>query len=105
MRRLRALTLVLLVTVLTAGLGLSLTNDLRKMPSMLLDKGLTPFGAASPDEDGKCFSRADLKAKVSLVNIFVIEHSGRLRLRHAVPLSEDVWHEIFEPLLAQLQIW
>ena len=104
MRRLRALMLVLPVTVLTAGLGLGLSDDLRRMPSMLLDKGLTQFGPASPDEDGKCISSADLKTKVSPVNILVIDHSGRVHLRHAVPLSEDVWHEIFEPVLAQPQI-
>jgi len=103
MRRLRALMLVLPATVLTAGLGLGLSDDLRRMPSMLLDKGLTQFAPASPDEEGTCISSADLKAKVSLVNILVIDHSGRVNLRHAVPLSEDVWHEIFEPVLAPLQ--
>jgi cytochrome c biogenesis protein CcmG, thiol:disulfide interchange protein DsbE len=176
MRRLMALTPVLVFTVLITGLGLSLTNDPRKMPSMLLDKTLPPFALASLDEDGKGFSSADLKGKVSLLNIFaswcpgcrvehpvlmqlaekgavsiyginwkdslrngggwlkanqspyarvgydesgrvginlgvtgvpetfVIDRSGRVRYRHAGPLTEDVWHEIFEPVLAQLQV-
>jgi cytochrome c biogenesis protein CcmG, thiol:disulfide interchange protein DsbE len=34
---------------------------------------------------------------------FVIDRTGRVRYRHAGPLTEDVWREIFEPLLAQLQ--
>jgi cytochrome c biogenesis protein CcmG/thiol:disulfide interchange protein DsbE len=176
MRRLMALTPVLVFAVLITGLGLSLTNDPRKMPSMLLDKTLPPFALPSLDEDGKSFSSADLKGKVSLLNIFaswcpgcrvehpvlmqlaekgavsiyginwkdslrngggwlkanrspyarvgydesgrvginlgvtgvpetfVIDRSGRVRYRHAGPLTEDVWHQIFEPVLAQLQV-
>jgi len=99
-----AVTPVLLFTVLIAGLSLSLTNDPRKMPSMLLDKTLPPFALALLDEDGKSFSSADRKGKVSLPNVFVIDRSGRVRYRHAGALTEDVSHEIFEPVLAQLQV-
>jgi cytochrome c biogenesis protein CcmG/thiol:disulfide interchange protein DsbE len=35
---------------------------------------------------------------------FVVDRTGRIRYRHAGPLMEDVWHEVFEPLLAQLQV-
>lgn len=175
MRRLVFLTPVLVFSVLAIGLGFSLKNDPRKMPSLLLDEPMPAFAMTSFDKDSRSFSSADLKGKVSLVNIFaswcsvcraehpmllqlaekgvpiyginrddslrdgerwlkanqspyarvgfdesgrlekdlgvtgipetfVIDRSGRVRYRHAGPLTEDVWHEIFEPLLAQLQV-
>ena len=95
MRRLMALTPVLVFTVLITGLGLSLTNDPRKMPSMLLDKTLPPFTLASLDEDGKGFSSADLKGKVSLLNIFASWHHVRyireLHAAHSASASRPVW--------------
>jgi cytochrome c biogenesis protein CcmG/thiol:disulfide interchange protein DsbE len=175
MRRLVSLTPLLLFIPLALGLGLSLTNDPSRMPSLLIDKAVPAFALASPAEDGRGFSNADLRGKVSLLNVFaswcpgcraehpmlmqlaekgrvsiyginwkdssrngerwlkanqspyarvgfdengrvgidlgvtgvpetfVIDRSGRVRYRHAGPLTEDVWHEIFEPLLAQLQ--
>lgn len=33
---------------------------------------------------------------------FVVDKTGRIRYRHAGPITEDVWHETFEPLLASL---
>jgi cytochrome c biogenesis protein CcmG/thiol:disulfide interchange protein DsbE len=33
---------------------------------------------------------------------FVIDRSGRVRYRHAGPLTEEAWRDIFEPLLSQL---
>lgn len=39
-----------------------------------------------------------------LPETFVIDRSGRVRHRHAGPLTEDIWHEVFEPLLAQFQV-
>lgn len=33
---------------------------------------------------------------------FVIDSSGRIRYRHAGPLTEDVWSSMFEPLLKGL---
>ena len=33
---------------------------------------------------------------------FVIDRTGRIRYRHAGPITEDVWQETFEPLLASL---
>jgi cytochrome c biogenesis protein CcmG, thiol:disulfide interchange protein DsbE len=175
MRRVVYLMPVLLFILLALGLGFSLTNDPSKMPSLLIDKAVPAFALASPDKDGKGFSSADLRGKVSLLNVFaswcagcrvehpmlmqlagkssvsiyginwrdsprngerwlkanqspyarvgfdengrvgidlgvtgvpetfVIDRSGRVRYRYAGPLTEDVWHEIFEPLLAQLQ--
>jgi cytochrome c biogenesis protein CcmG, thiol:disulfide interchange protein DsbE len=34
---------------------------------------------------------------------FVVDHTGRIRYRHAGPITEDVWQETFEPLLASLR--
>ena len=34
---------------------------------------------------------------------FVVDRTGRIRYRHAGPITEDVWHETFEPLLASLR--
>ena len=176
MKRFLSLTPVLVFIVLVTGLGFSLTNDPRKMPSMLLDKAVPTFALASLDEDGKGFSNSDLTGKVSLLNVFaswcpgcrvehpvlmrlaekgavsiyglnwkdslrnggrwlkanqspytrvgydesgrvgidlgvtgvpetfVIDRSGRVRYRHAGPLTDEIWHEVFEPLLAQLQV-
>jgi cytochrome c biogenesis protein CcmG/thiol:disulfide interchange protein DsbE len=35
---------------------------------------------------------------------FVVDRTGRVRYRHAGPLTEEVWRGVFEPLLAQLQV-
>ena len=35
---------------------------------------------------------------------FVIDKDGRIRYRHAGPVTEDVWKEVFEPLLASLGV-
>ena len=34
---------------------------------------------------------------------FVIDAGGRIRYRHAGPVTADVWQEVFEPLLASLK--
>lgn len=34
---------------------------------------------------------------------FVIDRDGRVRYRHAGPLTEDIWRDTFEPLLTQLR--
>lgn len=34
---------------------------------------------------------------------FVIDRTGRIRYRHAGPVTEDVWRQSFEPLLAALR--
>jgi cytochrome c biogenesis protein CcmG, thiol:disulfide interchange protein DsbE len=35
---------------------------------------------------------------------FVVDRTGRIRYRHAGPITEDVWQETFEPLLASLKV-
>jgi cytochrome c biogenesis protein CcmG, thiol:disulfide interchange protein DsbE len=35
---------------------------------------------------------------------FVVDRTGRIRYRHAGPITDDVWQETFEPLLASLRI-
>lgn len=34
---------------------------------------------------------------------FVVDHTGRVRYRHAGPITDDVWRATFEPLLASLR--
>ena len=34
---------------------------------------------------------------------FVVDPTGRIRYRHAGPITEDVWHETFVPLIASLR--
>ena len=34
---------------------------------------------------------------------FVIDAGGRIRYRHAGPITQDVWKDVFEPLLANLR--
>ena len=169
MRRLLSLTPVVVFALVLIGLSFSLTNDPRKMPSMLIDKATPTFALASLDDDGKGFSSTDLKGQVSLLNVFaswcpecrvehpmlmqlaekgtvsiyginwkdssrngglwlkanhspytrvgfdesgrvgidlgvtgvpetfVVDRTGRVRYRHAGPLTEDVWPDVFEP--------
>lgn len=155
--------------------GLALTNDPRKMPSMLIDRPMPKF-TLPPLEAGKPgFAEADLGGKIALVNVFaswcpgcrvehptllriakegaiplyginwkdkpgdglkwlnaqrnpylkvgddnngrlgidlgvtgvpetfVVDLTGRIRYRHAGPITEDVWSETFVPLLASLR--
>jgi cytochrome c biogenesis protein CcmG/thiol:disulfide interchange protein DsbE len=175
MIRLASLAPVLIFTVLAIGLGASLRNDPSKMPSLLLDKAMPEFAMTASGDDHNGFSSADLKGRVSLLNVFaswcsgcrsehsmlmqlaqkgdlpiyginwkdslrngeqwlkayqspyervgfdesgrvgidlgvtgvpetfVIDRSGRVRYRHAGPITEDVWRDILEPLLAQLR--
>ena len=67
MRRLLSLTPVVMFALVLIGLGFSLTNDPREMPSMLIDKATPTFALASLDEDGKGLSSTDLKGQVSLL--------------------------------------
>ena len=60
MRRLLSLTPVVMFALVLIELGFSLTNDPRKMPSMLMDKATPTFALASLDEDGKGLSSTDL---------------------------------------------
>jgi cytochrome c biogenesis protein CcmG, thiol:disulfide interchange protein DsbE len=161
---------------ISLGLGLALTNDPKRMPSMLIDRPTPQFELPAlepPPVPG--LSTADVTGKVALVNVFaswcagcrvehptllriaregavplyginwkdkpgdglkwlkanrspylsvgddrsgrlgidlgvtgvpetfVIDRSGRIRYRHAGPITEDVWAETFAPLLASLK--
>jgi cytochrome c biogenesis protein CcmG/thiol:disulfide interchange protein DsbE len=60
----------------------------------------SPYVRVGFDENG----RVGIDLGVTGVpETFVIDRSGRVRYRHAGPITEGVWHEIFEPLLTQLQ--
>ena len=174
MQRLLSLTPMVVFAAVTVGLGFSLTNDPRKMPSMLIDKAMPTFALRLLEEDGEGFSVDDLKGRVSLLNVFaswcpgcrvehpllvqlgqkgtipiygiswkesrrnadrwlkanqspfmrvgydesgragidlgvtgvpetfVVDRTGRIRYRHAGPLTESVWHDVFEPFLTSL---
>jgi cytochrome c biogenesis protein CcmG/thiol:disulfide interchange protein DsbE len=176
MQRLLSLTPALVFATVLVGLGFSLGNDPRKMPSMLIDKATPTFALRSIEENVEGFSSDELKGRVSLLNVFaswcpgcraehsllvqlgqketvpiygiswkesarkagrwlkanqnpyirvgydengragidlgvtgvpetfVVDRTGRIRYRHAGPLTEAVWHDIFEPLLARLLI-
>ncbi len=158
------------------GLGFSLGNDPKKMPSMLIDKPVPPFTLPSVETGGSGLSSTDFKDQIALINVFaswcpgcrvehptlmrlsrdaslpplyginwkdkpgegarwlkthkdpyrkvgddgsgrlgidmgvtgvpetfVIDRSGRIRYRHAGPVTDDVWQEVFVPLLAELR--
>ncbi len=58
-----------------------------------------PYIAVGDDPTG----RAGIEMGVTGVpETFVIDKDGRIRYRHAGPVTEDVWREIFAPLLASL---
>ncbi|MBS0244291.1 MAG: DsbE family thiol:disulfide interchange protein [Proteobacteria bacterium] len=157
------------------GLGLALTRDPRKMPSMLIDRPMPRFSLPALDSTAASFDAAELSGKVSLVNVFaswcgackvehptllklasektvplyginwkdrpgdglkwlkahqspylkvgedtggrlgidlgvtgvpetfVVDKTGRVRYRHAGPITDEVWRDTFEPLLASLR--
>lgn len=59
-----------------------------------------PYIAVGDDPSG----RAGIEMGVTGVpETFVIDAGGRIRYRHAGPITEDVWTETFEPLLASLR--
>lgn len=175
MSKLAAFAPILVFGTVAAGLAMSLTNDPKKMPSMLIDKPAPKFDLAAVDGTGKGLSSDALKGQVMLLNVyaswcpgcraehphllklakdkslplyginwkdkpgeggrwlkqhqnpylavgddptgrtgidmgvtgvpetFVIDAGGRIRYRHAGPVTEDVWKEVFEPLLASLR--
>jgi len=164
-----------LFAAIAAVLGFSLSNDPRKMPSMLIDKPTPGFTLPSLEGGGAGLASADFEGEVVLLNVFaswcpgcriehptllrlaadgklplygidwkdkpgdgarwlgrykspylkvgddrtgrtgidlgvtgvpetfVIDRTGRIRYRHAGPVTEEVWQETFEPLLAELK--
>ena len=175
MKRLVALVPLTLFATLAVGLGFSLTNDPRRMPSMLIDKPAPRFVLAPLDGAAEGLSSADLDGKVALLNVFaswcqgcrtehptlmrlarndvipiygvnwkdkpgdgarwlkqhqspyrlagddssgrlgidlgvtgvpetfVMDRSGRIRYRHAGAISDDIWRDVFEPLVNSLR--
>ena len=161
--------------VVALGLGFALTNDPRKMPSMLIDRPAPQFALPPVEPGAPGLANADISGKVALLNVFaswcggckvehptlvrlskdgtiplyaidwkdkpgdglkwlkeqgnpylkvgddpsgrlgidmgvtgvpetfVVDRTGRIRYRHAGPITEDVWQETFEPLLASLR--
>jgi cytochrome c biogenesis protein CcmG, thiol:disulfide interchange protein DsbE len=176
MQRLLGLIPVLLFLTIVAALGFSLSNDPRKLPSMLIDKPTPVFALASLNDDGKGFSNEDLAGRIALLNVFaswcagcrvehptlmalarngavpiygvnwkdrpgdgarwlnankspyvrvgddrngrlaidlgvtgvpetfVIDRTGRIRYRHAGPITDDVWRDVLAPLLVELRV-
>ncbi|HEY6257538.1 MAG TPA: DsbE family thiol:disulfide interchange protein [Xanthobacteraceae bacterium] len=174
MLRLISLVPVMVFAAVSVGLGFSLSNDPRKLPSMLIDKPTPAFKLAALDGGGG-LSSDDLKGKIALLNVFaswcagcrvehpmlmalaqrsglpiygvswkddratgaswlkanqspyvqvgddasgrlgidlgvtgvpetfVIDRTGRIRYRHAGPITDEAWQETFEPLLAALR--
>jgi cytochrome c biogenesis protein CcmG/thiol:disulfide interchange protein DsbE len=81
MRRLLPLAPLLLFAVVSIGLGFSLSNDPRRMPSTLVDKPVPAFALASLDGAGEGLSSVDLAGKVVLLNIFA-SWCGVCRVEH-----------------------
>lgn len=176
MQRLLSLIPILLFAAVCAGLGLSLSNDPRKLPSMMIDKPMPAFKLTSLGDDSRGFSNDDLMGKVTLLNVFaswcpacriehptlmvlasnhtvpiygldwkdepgkgvrwleahkspyvrvgddrsgrlgidlgvsgvpetfVIDRAGRIRYRHVGPITDDVWRDTFQPLLAEIRV-
>ena len=101
MQRLLALVPIVIFVALSTGLGLSLSNDPRKLPSMLIDKPTPAFRLASLD-DGDGFSSDDLKGKIALLNVFAswcpgcrVEHPTLMGLaeRSGVPIYGNSWKD------------
>lgn len=60
-----------------------------------------PYIAVGDDPNG----RAGIELGVTGVpETFVFDKEGRIRYRHAGPVTEDVWREVFAPLLASLGV-
>ena len=65
-----------------------------------LNKESSPYLKVGDDPSG----RLGIDMGVTGVpETFVVDRTGRIRYRHAGPITEDVWHETFEPLLASLR--
>jgi cytochrome c biogenesis protein CcmG, thiol:disulfide interchange protein DsbE len=59
-----------------------------------------PYLRVGLDESGR--TGIDLGV-TGVPETFVIDRTGRIRYRYPGPLTEEVWHELFEPLLQTLR--
>jgi cytochrome c biogenesis protein CcmG/thiol:disulfide interchange protein DsbE len=65
-----------------------------------LNRHKNPYSRIGDDPSG----RTGINLGVTGVpETFVIDRTGRIRYRHAGPVTPDVWEQVFEPLLAQIQ--
>jgi cytochrome c biogenesis protein CcmG, thiol:disulfide interchange protein DsbE len=166
---------IAIFVVIAAGLGFALTNDPRKMPSMLIDRPVPPMALPALEPGTGSLTTQDFAGKLALINVyaswcsgcrvehptllqiakdgaiplyginwkdkpgdglkwlkangspylkvgddpsgrlgidmgvtgipetFVVDRTGRIRYRHAGPITPDVWQDTFEPLLASLR--
>jgi cytochrome c biogenesis protein CcmG, thiol:disulfide interchange protein DsbE len=65
-----------------------------------LQQNGNPYLAVGDDPTGRAGTDIGV---TGVPETFVIDAGGRIRYRHAGPLTEDVWNEIFVPLLANLR--
>ena len=100
MQRLALVPMIVFAAV-SAGLGFSLSNDPRKLPSMLIDKPTPAFRLASLD-GGDGFSNDDLKGKLALLNVFAswcpgcrVEHPTLMALaeKSGIPIYGVSWKD------------
>jgi cytochrome c biogenesis protein CcmG/thiol:disulfide interchange protein DsbE len=101
MQRLLTLLPILAFAALATGLGLSLSNDPRRLPSTLIDKPTPTFRLASLDDSGG-FSNDDLKGKIALLNVFAswcpgcrVEHPTLVALarKDGIPIYGISWKD------------
>jgi cytochrome c biogenesis protein CcmG/thiol:disulfide interchange protein DsbE len=83
MKKLMAVFPIGAFSILLIALGFSLTNDPRKLPSMLIDKAVPNFVLPAVHEGGMRLSNTDLLGKVSLLNVFA-SWCGGCRYEHPV---------------------
>lgn len=75
-------------------------KDTRSDGARWLARHGSPYARVGTDESG----RIGIDFGVTGVpETFVIDRSGRIRFRYPGPLTEDVWHDEFEPLLKALR--
>lgn len=75
-------------------------KDRRRDGERWLRNNRSPYTRVGLDESG----RVGIDLGVTGVpETFVIDRSGRIRFRYPGPLTEDVWHNEFEPLLNSLR--
>jgi cytochrome c biogenesis protein CcmG/thiol:disulfide interchange protein DsbE len=97
-----ALLPILVFAAVSTALGLSLSNDPRKLPSMLIDKPTPAFRLASLDAPGSGLSNDDLKGRISLLNVFAswcpgcrVEHPTLVALaeKTGIPIYGVSWKD------------